>query len=137
MDTSEKSDAAPERATRRCRTLEEKLAIVKEASQSGASVAAVARKYGVNANLVFGWIRLQQRGLLESQRHGRPAPLLPVKVTTPTLTPAERVSKRVVRTAHRSDESLLEILLPDGVRIRLAGEAQHAVLERVLRSLRR
>lgn len=36
------------------RTLQEKVATVQEALQPGSSVAAVARKHGVNANLLFG-----------------------------------------------------------------------------------
>lgn len=70
-----------ERVTRRMRTLEEKLAIINETAAPGASVAAVARKYGMNANLLFGWRRLQQSGLLESKRHAKAPALLPVKLT--------------------------------------------------------
>ena len=56
MDTSGKSDAAAgEPTTRRLRTLEEKLSILAEASRPGASVAAVARKHELNANLLFAW----------------------------------------------------------------------------------
>ena len=100
MDTSPKSEIderAAERATRRMRTLDEKLAILKEAAQPGASVALVARKHGMNANLLFGWRRLHRRGLLEEQRHGKSVPLLPVKITTPTLTPSDRTGGHVVR----------------------------------------
>jgi transposase len=64
MDTSAKSDASEssvERTRRWMRTLPEKLAILEEASQPGASVALVARKHGVNANLVFGWLRLHRK----------------------------------------------------------------------------
>ncbi len=148
MDTSAKSDvvvdAGVERATRRMRTLEEKLAIVEQATRPGASVAAVAREHGVNANLVFGWLRLHRRGLLQSQRRGKAAPLLPVKITTPTLTPTEPNSGHVVK--HRAGsaappasptEAVLEIVLPDGVRVCLHGEAQRTVLERVLEWLPR
>lgn len=39
--------------------------IVEETLQPGASVSRVARKYGVNANQVFCWRRLYQRGELE------------------------------------------------------------------------
>jgi len=79
------------RQTRRVRTFEEKQRIVEEASRPGASVtaaaaaAAVAHQRGLNANLVFGWCRLHRRGLLEGQRHA--PPLLPVQITSPTLTP--------------------------------------------------
>ena len=57
MDTSAKIgsvDSSVERTSRRMRTLEEKLAIIEEASQPNTSVALVARKHGINANQVFG-----------------------------------------------------------------------------------
>jgi transposase len=144
MDTSVKSDAGERslgRATRRMRTLEEKQAIVEEASQPGASVAQVARKHAVNANLVFGWLRLHQRGVLHAQRHGKSVPLLPVKIATPTLTPSERASPLAQNTGARVEESapeshaMLELVLQDGVRVRLYGEAQLTVLERILKQL--
>ena len=40
---------------RRMRTVAEKRRIVEETMVRGASVAAIARKYDVNANLLFGW----------------------------------------------------------------------------------
>lgn len=145
MDTSAKSDMGEpsfERASRRMRTLDEKLAIVKEASQPGASVALVARRHGVNANLVFGWLRLHRRGLLEGRRHGKPVPLLPVKIATPTLTPTERTSlppeTKRSRRASSGDavpEPRLELVLSDGTLVRLYGEAQRTVLERILNLL--
>lgn len=145
MDTSAKSgsgDSSVERTPRRMRTLEEKLSIIEEASRPNASVAVVARNHGVNANQLFGWLRLHRRGLLESQRHGKPVPLLPVKITTPTLTPTERSapstqSKRSRRAGGGDDagETMLELMLPDGLRVRLYGEAQRAVLERILSQL--
>lgn len=146
MDTSAKSgsdESSVERTSRRMRTLEEKLAIIEEASQPNASVALVARKHGINANQVFGWLRLHRRGLLESQRHGKPVPLLPVKITTPTLTPTERSapptqSKRSRRTSsvdNPTSETMLELVLPNGLRVRLYGEAQRTVLDRILNQL--
>ena len=124
------------------RTLEEKLAIIEEATRPNASVALVARKHGVNANQVFGWLRLHRRGLLESGRHGKPAPLLPVKIATPTLTPTERAnSPSGDPRAPRADggevtaEAMLELVLSDGTRVRLYGDAQRAVLDRILKQL--
>jgi transposase len=138
MDTSDQSEAAPgEAATRRLRTLEEKLSILAEATRPGASVAAVARKHDVNANLVFAWRRLHRRGLLEGQRHA--PPLLPVTITTPTVTPTRRASGGVaksraarVRSGTPTAESCIEILLGEDIRLRLRGEAQRAVLARIL-----
>ena len=53
---------------RRLRSLAEKQQIVAETLQPGASVADVARRHGANANLVFVWRRLHERGLLATQR---------------------------------------------------------------------
>ena len=125
------------------RTLEEKLAIIEEASRPNASVAQVARKHGINANQVFGWMRLHRRGLLESQRHGKPVLLLPVKITTPTLTPTERStppsqskrSRRARSVDNPAADTMLELVLPDGLQVRLYGEAQRAVIERILNQL--
>jgi|SRR5579871_4605815 len=43
---------------------EKKLQVVAEALTPGASVAAVARKHGLNTNLVFSWIRMYENGVL-------------------------------------------------------------------------
>src|SRR5690242_19534923 len=91
MDSSVKGDPIESTpATRRIRTLAEKLSILGEADRPGASIAAVAHRHGINANLVFAWRRLHQRGLLEAQRHA--PPLLPVEITSPTITPTQRVN---------------------------------------------
>jgi transposase len=145
MDTSQKSglDESGERKSRHFRTLDEKLAILKEADEPGASIAAVARKHGMNANLLFGWRRLRQAGLLERQRYSKSAPLLPVKITTPTLTPSRRTGARARKPTHiaavepPASENVMEIELPDGTRIRLSGEAGRTLLERLIERLSR
>ena len=86
-----------ERRTRQHYSPELKLKLVKmafEASKQGNSVAAIAREYGVNDNLLFKWMRLWQReGLISRPRRkyrktASPT-LLPVQITplTPTLPP--------------------------------------------------
>lgn len=138
MDTSDKSEAAlVDAATRRLRTLDEKLSILAETALPGGSVAAVARKHDVNANLVFAWRRLHRLGLLEGQRHA--PPLLPVTITTPTLAPTRRASAvaatsgtDAVRARTSTAESCIEILIDEGTRVRLHGDAQRAVLSRIL-----
>ena len=52
------------RPLRRMRSVAEKRRIVEETLKPGASVALIARRHEVNANLVFGWRRLYQQGLL-------------------------------------------------------------------------
>ncbi len=58
----------PER--RRRRTAQEKIAIVQETLEPGASVSAVARRHGVNANQVFGWRKQYQEGSLAAVKAG-------------------------------------------------------------------
>jgi transposase len=145
MDTSDQasvgvndSDVPP----RRMRTNEEKRRIVEEALVPGASVAAVARRHGVNANLLFGWRRLHKQGLLERSRE--PAvPLLPVQVTTPTVV-TERRSGGVTRSSSRPRRRPLtaprasghiEIELPSGARVRVHGRVEPRALAEVLTAL--
>jgi transposase len=139
MDTSDQAAVATP-ARRLLRTNEEKRRIVAEALVPGASVAAVARKHGVNANLLFGWRRLHKRGLLEQCRE--PASLLPVTVTTPTVLP-DRNSRpsRAVQAVKRPAVPVvgpghIEIELPGDVRVRVHGRVEVDALSAVLTVLR-
>jgi len=139
MDSSDQATVAT--PTRRLlRTNEEKRRIVAEALVPGASVAAVARKHGVNANLLFGWRRLHKRGLLEQCRE--PASLLPVTVTTPTVLP-DRKSRptRAVQAVRRPATPAIgpghiEIELSGDVRVRVHGRVEVDALSAVLAALR-
>lgn len=138
MDTSTENDPPVSmRATRRIRTYTEKLQILKEAAEPGASVALVARKHGMNANLLFAWRRLHSKGLLEAQRHA--PPLLPVKISSPTITPTQRVSSVAERVRKRKSADVtedctdaVEIMFPGEVRVRLLGAAAQKVLTQIL-----
>jgi len=135
MDTSTKSDSSERVPTaRRIRTLAEKLSILRELGEPGASVALVARRHGLNANLLFAWRRLHQKGLLEQQRHA--PPLLPVRITAPTITPTQRATaaskSAQQRPARQTAADAIELVLPGEIRLRLSGDAQRQVLERIL-----
>jgi transposase len=126
---------------RRMRTIAEKRRIVEETLVRGASVAAIARKYDVNANLLFGWRRLYQRGLLEASREPA-AKLLPVEVTTPTVVTTRVAMATVSKSRSRAapadptvPSNHLEIEWPDGVRVRLQGSVDAGVLTTVLTAL--
>src|SRR5512143_527488 len=67
-----------ETVRRRRRSIEERRQVVEETLAPGASVARVARAHGVNANQVFQWRRLYQRGRLGGNP-STPA-LLPVTI---------------------------------------------------------
>lgn len=143
MDTLGKSvvvvepDAEPER--RKLRTLEEKLAIVTETMRPGASVAAIARRHGVNANLLFGWRRLHRKGLLTEQRHGTSPPLLPVKISSPTVTPTCRATTQASAPSSSSRAGSgghIGLQFPDGIVLRLHGAIEREALAAVLAVLR-
>ena len=53
---------------RRTRSLDERKRIVEEALAPGISVAAVARRHGLNANLIFKWIRRSREGWRDRRR---------------------------------------------------------------------
>ncbi len=55
---------------RRRRSVEEKLAIVRETFEPGATVSGVARRHQVNANQVFAWRKLYQDGSLSAVSAG-------------------------------------------------------------------
>jgi transposase len=138
MDTStveRRADTLGRRVVpRQFRSLEDKLRIIDEARVPGASVAAVARRHGVNANLVFAWMRLQDQGLLAS-RTRRSAPAL-LAVTVEPAAPAEAPTMEPAPQAPASVEHI-EVTLPDGTCVRAFGSGSSEGLERVLRLLRR
>jgi transposase len=58
----------PER--RRRRSVQEKVAIVQETLEPGATVSAVARRHGVNPNQVFAWRKQYEDGSLAAVKAG-------------------------------------------------------------------
>jgi transposase len=73
------SEVSQDRRVRRWRSISEKLQIVQLAMEPGASVAEIARAYGVNANQLFKWRRAWERGELTDSH----AALLPVVLSSP------------------------------------------------------
>lgn len=55
---------------RRWRSVDEKLAIVRETFEPGATVSGVTRRHQVNANQVFAWRKLYQDGSLSAVSAG-------------------------------------------------------------------
>lgn len=133
MDTSTvggRADALGRRVVaRQHRSLAEKLRIIGEARAPGVSVAAVARANGVNANLVFAWMRQQEQGVLVAKTRTSSPALLAVQVepSTPKALPASdaRAGERI------------EVGFADGTLVRAYGAVSWESLERVLRLLRR
>lgn len=139
MDTStveSRADTLGRRVVaRRFRSLEEKRRIIAETRSPGGSVAAVARQNGVNANLVFAWMRLEEQGLLQARTRRSLPKLLAVTVTPSNASdasaPLNPPSRSTASTEH------LEVTLPDGTCVRAFGAVPTERFERVLRLLRR
>ena len=123
---------------RRKYTIAEKRAMVEETKRRGASVADVAQRHGVNANLLFGWRRLYQQGVLVEEELSGKATLLPVKVSTPTLTPTERAKAATPKAPAKEPSSgSIEIEFAGGVRLRVRGRVDRPTLARVMSALAR
>ena len=119
---------------RRKYTIAEKRQIAEETVQPGASVALVARSHGINANLVFGWRRLYQQGLLSEGSVESP-PLLPVKIETPTLVPTRRA--KAAPTCKQTDSGSIEVEFAGGRRLCIRGRADRAMVRYVIEALSR
>ena len=140
-------------ARRRTRSVAERQRIVAEALAPGASVAAVARRHGLNANLVFKWIRRAREGWLD-RRHtpakaahvaamaqdGDAPVFIPVKlvdlkaVTAPASAPplALALTKPAREPRRSARHGAMEISLPNGARLSLDADVDKEALRRVL-----
>ena len=117
------------RERRRRWSVEEKLRIVAETHEPGASVRAVAARHDVYPNLLRTWRRLVGQGRLAVTP---PTGFMPVRVLETALTSAA-VSPVV---ADRPAADTIEISLPDGSRVRVGNDVNLAALRRVMTVLR-
>ena len=115
------------RRTRRLWTDEEKRSICLQTTAPGVSVAQVALRYAVNANLIFKW-RRDPRYALDPV----PAPGLP---EGSRFLPAEIVAKARAPAAAPVTDSCIEIELAGGHRMRISGSYDPEVLARLIRGL--
>nr|CCD31985.1 Transposase, IS3/IS911 family protein [Methylocystis sp. SC2] len=139
---------------RRTWSLDERQRIVDEALAPDASVAAVARRHGLNANLVFKWIRRAREGWLDRRRapaqeadasavaRDSDAPaFVPVKlvelnaVTVPASAPPLASTKSVREPRRSARRGAMEISLPNGARVSLDADVDSEALRRVLSAL--
>jgi transposase len=110
--------------------LEEKLRIVAEVEQPGASFAGVARRYEVSRGLLWNWRDRVRRGAFVPE----PMPtFLPVRITAdfPVAMSAP------VQGAAPAEAARVEITLPDGTCIRVGADVGLATLRRVMTAVRR
>ena len=117
------------RERRRRWELAEKLRIVVESQEAGASVRAVAARNDVYPSLLHNWRRQVREGRLTA---APPAQFVPVRLLeTAAAAPMPAAS----HNGHRSSDTI-EIELPDGCRLRVGNSVSLAMLRRVLVAVR-
>ena len=112
---------------RRWRTISEKRRIVELTFAPGASVAAVARAHGVNANQVFKWRRAFERGELVEH-----CALLPVTVTAPLEETRQQIPEEP-----STGSGAIHIELPRRAMISVERGADISLVRYILESLSR
>jgi len=112
---------------RRIWSADEKRQIAAESFQPNASVAVVARRHGVNANLLFTWRRqLGRAGLVRRQE---PVEIMPVAIAT------DNAPTAVATPSARGGR--IEIVLSAGERVIVGADVEAAALARVIKVLSR
>ena len=113
--------------------LEEKLRIVAEVEQPGASFADVARRHEVSRGLLWNWRRQVRRGELAPE----PMPVfMPVQITAdpPLALPAPEPDQGGAAPATAAGS---RSRLPDGTCVRVGSDVGLAALRRVMAAVRR
>jgi transposase len=141
------------RRARRSWSEAEKRRIVQETLLPGASVATVAQRHAINANLLFSWRRQTALGGGASRSvtsAPEPAEFVPIgvfdhaadegptMVTVPAADPPRATGSRPAGRAPKLDErpGVIEIDLADGARVRVDAFVNERALKRVLRALK-
>ena len=117
------------RERRRRWSVEEKLRIVAETYEPGASVRAVAARHDVYPNLLRTWRRLIGQGRLAA---APPTGFMAVRMVEPASPPVVPPLPAVDRAA----ADMIEISLPDGSRVRVGSDVNLTALRRVMTVLR-
>ena len=124
MSVGNDGDLAPGVRKRRSWTREEKRRIVDESLRKGASIAEVARRHELTANLLFTWRR--QMGV-EPTLQKDPMEIVPVTI-----------ARELAAEGHCPDAAgQMEIVLSEGDRILVWADVETGALTRVLKALSR
>ena len=114
------------RRTRRLWSDEEKRSICLQTTAPDVSVAQVARRHAMNANLIFAWLRDARFAPGEAQDAADAPFFLPVEIVAHVHRDDER------RT---SNDGRIEVELAGGHRLRISGSYDPEALARLLRGL--
>ena len=115
---------------------EQKCLIVAEATQPGALVTEVARRWGIGTGLIYTWRRQMRQGELGAM------PVPAFAELTVTLPPAMAEQEPVATPpevpveASAHDLGRIEVALPCGATVRVGRDVNEAALRRVLSAVR-
>lgn len=117
------------RRTKRLWTDEEKRSICLQTTAPGVSVARVAQRYAMNANLIFKWLR-----------DPRYAPEPPAELDAACFLPVEIVDRPMRDDSEAAPDpapaaGMIEIDLAGGHRLRISGTYNPEALARLIRGL--
>ena len=128
MSDAGRQSADSDERRRRTWSADQKQQIIAETFAPGASVAEVARRYGLNSNLLFTWRRREQVASGASDV-GEPVSIVPVRVVTDAAPPA--------LPATLGSTGRMEIVLVSGERIIVGPDVDAGALARIIKALTR
>ena len=117
------------RRTKRLWTDDEKRSICLQTTAAGVSVARVAQRYAMNANLIFKWLR-DPRYAPAAPSEPDKACFLPVEIVDRPMHDDDRAAAGPVPAA-----GMLEINTAGGHRLRISGTYDPEALARLIRGL--
>jgi transposase len=129
---------------RRQWTPEQKTALMAEVEAEGGRVSVVARRHGISTSLLYNWRSAWKAAVLSARATAaRPAEFIQLGVVAdvpagspPVPMAAAAVCPRGVGLALAERAGVIEIDLPDGVRVRVDSGVNEKALRRVLSALR-
>ena len=119
------------RRTKRLWTDEEKRSICLQTTAPDVSVAQVARRYALNANMIFKWLRDTRY----APRSGSVVTDAPVFLPVEIVSPARSEVARPILPDSALPNCLLEVEIAGGHRLRVSGSYDPEALARLIRGL--
>ena len=115
--------------------VEDKLRIVAETEQPGVNFLDVARRYDISRGLLWNWRQQVRRGTLTAAVEPQ---FVSLRVLAEPSAPLEPESPKTPSEDRQSNTrgGTVEIVLLDGVTVRVIGEVEASALRRVLSVLR-
>ena len=120
---------------------EQKAALLAEVEAEGDQVSVVARRHGVSASLLYNWRSAWKAAAIAARSTAvRPAEFIQLGVVADATGESPRVPSAVcprgAGLALAERVGVIEIDLPDGIRVRIDGSVNEKALRRVLSALR-